>query len=101
MKWYTNILAVLLILAPFVLGYSNVPGALWAGIILGAATLILGFMEQYRWATVAGVLAFISPWILGFSGVPAALWTSLILGALIAIPDGIKGFGSATGAAHA
>ena len=101
MKWYTSILAVLLILAPFVLGYSNVPGALWGGIILGAATLISGFKEKYRWATVAGVLAFISPWILGFSGVPAAFWTSLILGALIAIPDGVKGFGSKSQVAHA
>ena len=101
MKWYTSILAILLILAPFVLGYSNVPGALWASIILGAAALILGFMEQYRWAAVAGALAFISPWVLGFSGVTAALWTTLILGALIAIPDGIRGFGSDSRAAHA
>ena len=101
MKWYTSILAILLILAPFVLGYSNVPGALWASIILGAAALILGFIEQYRWAAVAGVLAFISPWVLGFSGIPAALWTALILGALIAIPDGIRGFGSDSRAAHA
>ena len=30
MKWYTNILAILLILAPFVLGYSNVPGGQFA-----------------------------------------------------------------------
>ena len=101
MKWYTSILAVLLILAPFVLGYSHVSGALWASIILGAAALILGFMEQYRWAAVAGVLAFLSPWILGVSGIPAALWTALILGALIAIPDGIRGFGSDSRVARA
>lgn len=101
MKWYTCILAALLIIAPFVLGYGNLPGALWASIILGAAALIAGFMEKFRWATAAGVLAFIFPWILGFSGTPTALWATLILGALIAIPDGVKGFGSKSQAVHA
>lgn len=101
MKWYTCILAALLIIAPFVLGYGNLPGAVWGSIILGAAALITGFMEKFRWAAVAGVLAFISPWVLGFSGTPVALWTTLILGALIAIPDSVKGFAPKNQAVHA
>lgn len=100
MKWYISILAVLLILAPFVFGYGNQPAAVWVSIILGAVALITGFMEKYRWAAIAGVLAFISPWILGFSSTPAGLWTSLVLGALIAIPAGVKGFRSEPQAAH-
>ena len=101
MKWYTVILAVLLILAPFVLGYSNLSGALWGSIILGVVALIAGFMEKFRWAAIAGVLAFISPWVLGFSGTPVALWVTLILAALIAIPDAVKGFGSTKQVVHA
>ena len=101
MKWYTFILAALLVIAPFVLGYSNLSGAVWGSIILGAVSLIAGFMEKFRWAAIAGVLAFISPWILGFSGTSVALWTTLILAALIAIPDAVKGFGSTNQASHA
>jgi hypothetical protein len=39
--WLTGILGILAIIAPFVLGFSSLSGALYACVILGAITLIL------------------------------------------------------------
>lgn len=92
MKWVTLVLAILLFLAPFVLGYSAVPAALWASLVLAVAIGIAGLMEGYRWAAGFGLLTFVAPWVLGFSGIGAAYWSCLILGALVVILAGYRGW---------
>ena len=92
MKWATVISGVLLVLAPFVLGYSGTPAALWTSLVMGIVIAILGLAQSYKWAAGAGVVTFVAPWILGFSGIGAALWSCLILGGLVLILAGYRGF---------
>lgn len=92
MKWVTLVLAILLFLAPFVLGYSAVPAALWAGLVLAAAIGIAALLEGYRWAAAFGLLTFVAPSVLGFSDLAVAYWSCVILGALVVILGGYKGW---------
>ncbi|MEW5960624.1 MAG: SPW repeat protein [Chloroflexota bacterium] len=40
MYWLTGILGLIMIVAPYVLGFSGDPGALWTNIILGAVVFL-------------------------------------------------------------
>ncbi len=101
MYWITGILGLLLILAPFVLGYSADPTALWSDVVLGAivvlASAIKGFFpDGTRWeywvAGLMGLLAIIAPFVLHFTVVATALWASIILGIVLAVLAGYKAF---------
>ncbi len=94
MYWATGILGILLIIAPFVLGYSGNSGALWTGVILGAITLIVSLIKAFAhdvsqweyWVTgLMGILAIIAPFVLGFTAVSVAMWASIILGVITLI----------------
>ena len=94
-KWVTIISGALLILAPFVLGYSGTSVALWTSVIMGVLMVILGFLGSvlsYKWAAGAGVVTFVAPLVLGFSGISTALWSCLILGGLVILLAGYYGF---------
>lgn len=43
-NWFNLVLGVWLVIAPFVLGYSNKPAALWNDIILGLAVGVLAYI---------------------------------------------------------
>jgi hypothetical protein len=97
MYWVTGIMGLALIVAPFVLGYTDNTAALWTSIVLGAVVLAASLFEAWdkaRWeywvAGAAGVLAVIAPFVLGFSAVTAALWASLILGVIIVLLAGYE-----------
>jgi hypothetical protein len=99
MYWVTGVLGLALIVAPFVLGYSDNTTALWASIVLGVVVAGVSLFEAWdkaRWeywvAGAAGVLAVLAPFVLGFTAVTAALWASLILGAIIVILAGYEVF---------
>ena len=81
MYWLTGILGILLIIAPFILGYRGDSPALWSNVILGAIVVIVSAIKAYipdttRWeywiAGIGGVLAVIAPFVLHFSAVAAA-----------------------------
>ena len=92
MNWVTIVLGAALCLAPFVLGYSATPVALWTSLIMGVVIGVLGYVKQYKWAAGVGLLTAIAPWVLGFSGIAAALWSCLILGVAVALLAGYQGF---------
>lgn len=101
MYWITGVLGLALIIAPFVMNYSNNPAALWTSIILGAIVLLVSAYKAWakdeaRWeymvAGIAGLLAVFAPFILGFSALTTAMWTSIILGGLLAFLAGYEGF---------
>jgi uncharacterized membrane protein HdeD (DUF308 family) len=107
MYWLTGILGVLLILAPFGLGYRVDSVALWSNIILGAIVVVASaikglFPDETRWeywvAGIMGILAIIAPFVLHFSTVATALWASVILGIIVAVLAGYEVF--AHGEAH-
>lgn len=101
MYWVTGISGLLLVVAPFILGFSSSPVALWSSLILGAAVLVMSVIKaiaqdtanwEYWVAGIAGLLAIIAPFILGFSALSTALGTSIVLGVVIAILAGYQIF---------
>lgn len=101
MYWFTGLLGVLMVIAPWVLGYSDNTSALWTSIALGAVLFVLSAVEAYQqgkvmweyWvAGLAGLLAIIAPFVLGFSTLTAALWTLIVLGGLALIVSGYEVF---------
>jgi SPW repeat len=85
------VLAVLLFLSPWVLGYSTLQPAAWnawisavviAVIAIGALSV---FREWEEWLNlIAGVWVVIAPWVLGFAAATNAMWTHVVLGLLVA-----------------
>lgn len=101
MYWITGLFGLAFIIAPFVMGYSNTPAALWSSIILGAIVFLVSAykawakdeaMWEYMVAAIVGLLAVFAPFVLGFSALTMALWTSIILGGLLAFLAGYEGF---------
>ncbi len=94
MYWATGILGILLIIAPFVLGFSSDLTAMWSCVILGAITLIVSIIKaavrdmanwEYWVTGLMGILAIIAPFVLAFSTMTPALWSSVILGIIILV----------------
>jgi general stress protein CsbA len=92
MYWFTGLMGLALGVAPFVLGYSNHPTAMWASIILGvialAASAYKAFIDsEGNWAYwvvgVAGILAIAAPFVLGFTTLANAMWTFIVLGVIL------------------
>lgn len=101
MYWLTGILGLIMVAAPFILGYSENLTALWTSIILGLLVAIVSFYKalskdaatwEYIVAAVVGVVAVFAPFLFGFSATTTAMWTVIILGAIIAILAGYEGF---------
>jgi hypothetical protein len=93
-KWTSGLTALAglwLIVSPFILGYTNLQGALWGdvviGIVIGVLALIrFGGMYTRAWLSwvnlILGAWVFVSPFVLGFSDNQVALWDNLIFGAV-------------------
>jgi hypothetical protein len=97
--WLITILGLVLIVAPFVLGYSGETTPMWTSIILGAIVALSAAYkalarDEARWeawvAGIAGVLAVIAPFVLGFSALTTAMWTSVVLGIVVVILAGTQ-----------
>ena len=104
MYWITGLLGILLIIAPFVLGFSADTMALWSCVVLGAIALIVSIIKaavhslsnwEYWVTGIMGVLAIIAPFVLAFSTVSAALWSSVILGILLLVLSAYELFAAA------
>ena len=90
-----NIIAgIWLIIAPFILGYANIAGALWSDIIVGAAVIIFALVRSTgdphtTWASwanlVLGIWLIIAPFAIGYSAISAALWNVIILGIAVVV----------------
>ncbi|MCB9098031.1 MAG: SPW repeat protein [Anaerolineales bacterium] len=101
MYWLTGILGAILIVAPFILGYSENLAALWSSMILGLVVAAVSLYKalskdtarwEYGVAAVVGLLAVFAPFMFGFSAVAMAMWATIILGAVIALLAGYLGF---------
>lgn len=101
MYWFTGLLGLLMVVAPWVLGFSDNTSAMWASIALGAVLFVLSAVEAYQkgevmweyWlAGLVGLVAIIAPFVLGFSTLTAALWSMIVLGGLALILSGYEIF---------
>lgn len=97
----TGILGVISIFAPFVLGFSNNPAALYTSLAVGAvlvSTTVLEWaaedkqMWEYWVAGAVGIAAIAAPYLFEFSGVTSAVWTMVIVGVITIIAVGTKLF---------
>lgn len=95
--WVLGIIGILLVIAPFVLGYDDIDEALWTSIILGGIIAIVMIYKalahdagtwEFWLAAIAGVLAVLAPFVLGFDNDDAALWSNLVIGVIAALGAG-------------
>lgn len=98
MFWITGILGLALVAAPYVLGYSANPTALWTSVILGVAVVIVSGYKalthdvakwEYWAAGILGLAAVIAPFVLGLGAQANAM---LVLGAIVVILAGYQVF---------
>lgn len=85
------VLAILLVVSPWVLSFANAPTAArnaWiAGVlvVLVAAAALVSSETWPEWINaVLGIWILIAPWVLGFAALREALATHVALGVLIA-----------------
>lgn len=89
--WLNLVLAVALLVSPWVIGFAVETMPAWnawiVGIVLGALaiTALSAFAEWEEWANlVLGLWLIVSPWLLQFAANMNAMWTRVVLGALVA-----------------
>lgn len=87
------LLGIWLVIAPFMLGYSAINGALWNDIISGVLVIIFAAFIAGRttsgsqWSSwvnlLLGVWLILAPFALGHAAVSAAMWNEIISGIII------------------
>lgn len=90
-----NIIAgIWLVLAPFMLSYSDITGAVWNDVLVGAVVAILAWIRVGRpllnqgvgWTNlVLGVWLIVAPFVIGYAATNAALWNDVIIGIVVAV----------------
>ena len=93
------VVAIVLILAPFLLGFADGSAAQWVPIIVGLGTILISLLTRYELGVVrvipmlghlsiegvAGIVLLASPWIFGFAD--RIWWPHVLFGAMyIVVP---------------
>jgi len=84
-------LAVVLIVLPWVLGFTGetlaTRTALGTGLAIAVVSILALFARSARWVDAVGLLlgvwAVVSPWILGFTAIVFAQWALVAVGVLL------------------
>ncbi len=91
MDWANLVLAILLVISPWVLAYSTgiaMYNAVIVGLVIGLVAIgaLVAFAQWEEWVNlILGAWAVISPFVLGFAAITAALWTHVVIGLLVAV----------------
>src|SRR5215208_4779146 len=86
------VVGIILIVAPYVLGFATGGPEQWVPMLLGAAAIVYSLLTRYKLGAIklipmrvhlgldmaSGVLLAVSPWLFGFSD--RVFWPHLILG---------------------
>lgn len=94
--WITGVVGVWEILAPFIIGYSNMGSATTDAIIFGILLAGLGLwiglgktagtIRTLSWINaLIGVWVLLAPFILGYSGTGGATWNDVIVGIVVIV----------------
>lgn len=91
-EWGGIFAAIWLLMAPFILGYSNVAARtndIWLGIIIGGAALARSFMDEQRmWLDgillLAGIWLVLAPYVLGYTNSSASI-NDILLGLVVLV----------------
>ena len=96
MDWANLVLAVLLVISPWVLAFpagAATYNAVIVGLVIGLVAIgaIVAFAQWEEWVNlILGAWAFISPFLLGFAASAAAMWTHVIIGLVVAVLAAIE-----------
>jgi hypothetical protein len=89
--WANLVLAALLFLSPWVLGFATEQYAAWnawiSAVVIAALAIgaLSAFQEWEEWLNlIAGIWVVAAPWVLGFAAITLAMWTHVVLGLLVA-----------------
>lgn len=88
------LVSIILIAAPWLLGFAHVAPARNVPVILGVVTIVYSLMTRYEWSAakvlpmrahltldvLSGILLAASPWLFGFSNI--IYWPHLLVGLL-------------------
>jgi heme/copper-type cytochrome/quinol oxidase subunit 3 len=91
MDWVNLVLAIALVISPWVLAFSTglaTYNAVIAGLIIGLVAIgaIVAFAQWEEWVNlIVGAWVFISPFVLGFADSTAAMWTHVVIGLVVAV----------------
>ena len=99
LSWLVVVLGAWEVIAPFVLGYAAVVGALWDAIIVGAVLIVLAgwaalsnqgtTIKALEWIDVfVGAWLIVAPFIIPYTNVVAAMWNDILVGALAVVLSG-------------
>jgi hypothetical protein len=89
--WVNLVLAVVLVLSPWVLAFSAGAAtfnALIAGLVIGLIAIgtLVAFAQWEEWVTlVLGLWVLVAPFVLGFTADAMAMWTHILVGLAVAI----------------
>lgn len=93
--WISLVLAILLFISPWVLGFVGEGRAAWNAWLLGAIIGLLalaaltGYRDWEEWEEgigfLLGIWVVVAPWVLRFVADIVALWVHIVLGALIVV----------------
>jgi hypothetical protein len=93
--WISLVLAILLFVSPWALGFLGEGRAAWNAWVFGAIIGLLalaaltGYREWEEWEEgiefLLGIWVVVAPWVLGFVASVAALWVHVVLGILIIV----------------
>ena len=89
-----NILCgIWLIIAPFILAYTNLQIAMWNDVIVGILVALIALIRAFgggwagaSWITgLLGIWLVIAPFVLNYGEKPTPRWNDIILGILVVI----------------
>ena len=90
-------LGVVLVLLPWIAGFTSATAAAWNASIVGLAIAavavgaLVSFAEWEEWANlVLGAWAVVAPWALGFAAVASAMYSHVVVGAIVAVLAAIE-----------
>jgi hypothetical protein len=88
-SWFNLVLAALLFIAPWVVGFSGESAAAWTAWLSAVALAILAGCELIRFAewedgvgAGIGIWLIVAPWVAGFATDRAAQWAHIVIGLL-------------------
>lgn len=103
MYYVTGFIGLLLLVAPFVLGYTHNAAAFWTSLLIGAGVLLVSTVEgvvtrpgkwEYWVAGIMGLVALLAPFVFGFSSITQAFWATILAGAVLMLVSGIEVYSS-------
>ncbi len=91
MDWINLVLAVCLVISPWVLAFSTgvaMYNAVIVGLVIGLVAIgaIVAFAQWEEWLNlILGLWAIIAPFVLGFSANTSAVWAHVVIGLVVAV----------------